>query len=163
MLEEEDKGIRRVNRPMWEGGSIRYVTKLMKNKNWFKINSKEEQKRGRKGEYRGDKDSKEESREKVKREEDEPETVMFVPYTDNSKLQKMLQEKDNEFIRGGSQKRIKFVERGGQSLVQILGRSNPWQGRGCNRGECFQCQHGGGGGRQLPAGERVIPDLLSDV
>ena len=31
-------------------------------------------------------------------------------------------------------------------MVQILGRSNPWQGRGCNRRECFQCQHGGGEG-----------------
>ena len=36
MVEDEDKGVRRVNRPRWEGGGMRYVRKLLQKKNWFK-------------------------------------------------------------------------------------------------------------------------------
>ena len=36
MVEEEKKGIRRVNRPRWEKGDKRYIGKLLKKKNWFK-------------------------------------------------------------------------------------------------------------------------------
>ena len=31
-------------------------------------------------------------------------------------------------------------------MEQILGRSDPWCSQGCTRGNCFQCQHGGGEG-----------------
>ena len=74
----------------------------------------------------------------------EVETVMFVPYTSGSKLQKLLQETDNDFIKDTKEERIKFVERAGQTLEQLLGRSDPWGKRGCSRQGCFQCQHGGG-------------------
>ena len=80
------------------------------------------------------------------------ETVMFVPFTEGSRLQKLLQSSDNEFISKGNNKRIKFVERGGTTLEQVLGRSDPWGSRGCPRTSCFQCQHGGGEGGEI--GER---------
>ena len=71
---------------------------------------------------------------------------MFIPFTTGSKLQKLLQSTDNDYIRKGKNKRIKFVERGGSTLEQVLGKSDPWGGRGCPRPSCFQCQHGGGEG-----------------
>ena len=36
MVDDEKRGIRRVNRPRWEGGSKRYVAKLLQKKNWYK-------------------------------------------------------------------------------------------------------------------------------
>ena len=36
MLDDEDKGIRRVNRPRWEGGGNINVKKLLQKKNWYK-------------------------------------------------------------------------------------------------------------------------------
>ena len=83
----------------------------------------------------------------------EIEAVMFIPFTKDSKLQKLLQESDNDYIRGNNEKRIKFVERGGQTLEQVLGRSDPWGGNGCSRNSCFQCEHGGG---RLPERKCVV-------
>ena len=37
MVEDEDKGVRRINIPRWEGGGMRYVRKSLQKKNWFKI------------------------------------------------------------------------------------------------------------------------------
>ena len=71
---------------------------------------------------------------------------MFVAVTRDSRLQKTLQEADDSYLRGNKSKRIKFVERGGQTLENVLGKSDPWGGRGCERHDCFQCQHGGGEG-----------------
>ena len=72
--------------------------------------------------------------------EREIEAVMFIPFTVGSKLQKQLQTEDNDYICSGHSKRIKFVERGGSTLEQILGRSDPWGANGCHRESGFQCQ-----------------------
>ena len=36
VVEDVKRGVRRVNRPRWEGGGMRYVRKLLQKKNWFK-------------------------------------------------------------------------------------------------------------------------------
>ena len=36
--------------------------------------------------------------------------------------------------------RIKIVERGGQKLVDILHKANPWSGTDCNRKGFFLCK-----------------------
>ena len=46
MVEEEKKGIRRVNCPRWEGGDKRYIGKLLKKKNWFKKKGKRQMRKG---------------------------------------------------------------------------------------------------------------------
>ena len=37
-------------------------------------------------------------------------------------------------------KRVKFVERGGNSIQGILCRSNPWKEKKCGDGECMVCR-----------------------
>ena len=69
-----------------------------------------------------------------------------------------LQEEDDKFVMGGTGKRIRFVERGGQSLEQLLGRNDPWSGTGCSRSNCLQCQHGGGEGGECQ-GESVLYEI----
>ena len=36
MIAEEEGGVRRINRPRWEGGKNRYVKKMLRKKNWYK-------------------------------------------------------------------------------------------------------------------------------
>ena len=91
-------------------------------------------------------------------EDRDVEAVMFVPYTNGSKLQKLLQGSDDDFIKGSRNKRIRFVERGGQTLEQVLGRNDPWGGKGCSRLDCFQCQHGGGEGGECQ-GENLLYEI----
>ena len=88
-----------------------------------------------------------------KLEDREIETVLFVPYTEGSRLQKLIQQADDDFVKGGKSKRLRVVERGGQTLEQMLGRNDPWGGHSCPRNDCLQCQHGGG--REETDRERV--------
>ena len=87
MVEEEDRGIRRVNRPRWEDGRVRFVKKVLLKKNWFKKKggNKRESRRDIEG-NRGGVKSKEERREIRDSEELEPETVMFIPSTPRGEL-----------------------------------------------------------------------------
>ena len=65
---------------------------------------------------------------------------MFVPCTPNSELVKRLRETDRRFREGSGIKRIKFVERRGRSLQDILVSGNPWSDQKCGRTKCMICQ-----------------------
>ena len=124
MVEEEKRGVRRVNRPRWEGGNKRYVAKLLKRKNWFKRGNKEKLSEGN---SRGESTNKWTGVEKGVGEEDlEPETVVFIPSTPRGELLKMLKETDRDFRRGTTIPPIKFIERAGTSLTDTLVSGNPW-------------------------------------
>ena len=64
--------------------------------------------------------------EKAGNDDEEIESVMFVPCTPNSELVKRLRETDRKFREGSRIKRIKFVERRGRSLQDLLVSGNPW-------------------------------------
>ena len=147
---EETEGKRLINRPEWIGRRKRRIQKVLGKSTWFKKKRKVTRSEGPNQNYR--KNKPEAKNEVLERE---IETVMFIPYTEGSRLQKELQEEDDCFISKGKQKRIKFIERGGQTIEQLLSRSDPWSGQGCSRIECFQCQHGGGEGGSCQ-GEGVL-------
>ena len=54
------------------------------------------------------------------------ETVCFVPFTAGSQLKKQLQEKDDTLGVTLGFPRIRFVERGGTSILDEVGSSSPW-------------------------------------
>ena len=58
---------------------------------------------------------------------------MFLPYTPGSELMKKIRETDREFRRGTKIKRVKFVERAGSSLTDLLVSGNPWGDQKCGR------------------------------
>ena len=149
MLEDEKKGIRRVNRPRWEGGNRRYTTKLLKKKNWYKNKKSLDEKEGGKG-TRGEKtiESWMEKDRGGKGEELEPETVLFIPSTPRGELLKLLKETDQDFRRGTKIKPIKFIERAGTSLTDTLVTGNPWGDNKCGRESCFICRGEKGGMKQ---------------
>ena len=147
MERDVESGKRPINRPEWMGVRGRRLKRLIGNKTWFKM---------KKGKRKvGNKWKKKNKVLGGKLEDREVETVMVVPYTNCSKLQKEIQEADDNFVMGGTGKRLRIVERGGQSLEQILGRNDPWGGHGCTRTDCMQCQHGGGEGGECQ-GENVL-------
>ena len=72
--------------------------------------------------------------------ETESETVMFVPSTPRGELVKAMKEADTNFRKGTRIKPIKFVERAGLSLSDMLVDSNPWGDQECGRKGCFICR-----------------------
>ena len=72
--------------------------------------------------------------------EDKTESVMFVTATWRSSLVKALQKMDEAFCKLHKLPRIRFVERGGSKLIQVLGKKDPWENRHCCREECWPCQ-----------------------
>ena len=68
------------------------------------------------------------------------ESVIFVPSTPGSELQRRYQEEINH-----SGLRIRAVERAGRTLKGMLQRSNPFRGTSCGRQLCLVCETGGKG------------------
>ena len=70
----------------------------------------------------------------------ETEAIVFVPCTKGGKLQKELQEVEDNYIRGTNKKRIRVVECGGTKLKDILCQADPWASQKCEREGCFPCR-----------------------
>ena len=79
--------------------------------------------------------------EKIQNEQETIEwnTVMFVPYTWDGGLVKDLRAVETKMgpLTGW---RIKFVERAGVKMVDMLHKADPWQGADCERDRCKLCK-----------------------
>ena len=64
--------------------------------------------------------------------------VMFVPFTPNSELARALRENE-EKLEKLTRTKVKIVERTGRKLVDLVTKSNPWQGQDCQRMNCLLC------------------------
>ena len=85
----------------------------------------------------------------------EVETVVFVPATPDSILRKSLQEADEVICKTTNSPTVRFVERGGPTLMDLVGKNNPWSRDWyCPRPNCYPCQ-----GRQILAAEEVEESL----
>ena len=67
------------------------------------------------------------------------EGVVFVPSTPGSKLRKVLPVVDGKFTKVQGIKNVKFVERGGTMLTELLVKSNPFKPVHCGREMCWPC------------------------
>ena len=63
-------------------------------------------------------------------------SVMFVPFTWDGILVKRLRQSE-EKMSPFTNWRIKFVERAGVKVQDMLHTSNPWQGADCGREKCL--------------------------
>ena len=84
------------------------------------------------------------------------ESVVFVPMTPGSKLQKLLQKQDDKFSQLHGSNRWRYVERVGAKLKDALGRTNPWGGQPCPREECWPCRNPEGKGMGDCQAESVV-------
>ena len=64
---------------------------------------------------------------------------MFVPATPGGELARQLQEGEDKDKLGTKERRIKFVEIGGETVKDMLCRNNPWGKYKCGRDECMIC------------------------
>ena len=55
------------------------------------------------------------------------EAVCFVPFTPGSRLKTKLQTADDILSQTMDAPRVRFVERGGQSVIEEVGSNNPWK------------------------------------
>ena len=67
------------------------------------------------------------------------ESVIFVPCTPRSALQRELQKAEDTFCSQHGTDRVRFVERGGDKLTTILGRKCPFRRIRCERKDCWTC------------------------
>ena len=67
------------------------------------------------------------------------EALMFVPCTPGGKLARSLQTEDDVFAKLHHVSRVKFIERGGIKVKDILGRKDPWAPKSCGRQDCMVC------------------------
>ena len=69
------------------------------------------------------------------------EATLFVPYTPKSALARELQEMDDQFSNMMKIPRVKIIERAGRTIMDILGRPDPWAGQDCGRKGCWPCSN----------------------
>ena len=68
----------------------------------------------------------------------EVETIVFVPAMPDSCLRKLLQTQDEGLCRTTNTPTARFVERGGTTLIEMVGRNNPWAKEwSCPRDNCY--------------------------
>ena len=56
----------------------------------------------------------------------EPEATLKVPYTVRSRLRERIQKVEEEYARLLGCRKVRVVEGGGDKLINLLGRNNPW-------------------------------------
>ena len=141
MLREDREGRRSLNRPRWEGGHGRYWGKLMKKGNWYKRGPLFKTASNDRDTCNViDKAEKEIEKMRSPDNEEEAETVLFVPCTPRGELLKLMRETDRKFREGTSIRKFKFVERRGKSLQDLLVSGNPWSDQKCGREKCVICR-----------------------
>ena len=70
----------------------------------------------------------------------EIEAMMFCPYTPNSQLKKELTAAEAFLTRNQRVGRVRFVERAGPKLKNLLCNKAPWNKTWCERAECQPCK-----------------------
>ena len=71
----------------------------------------------------------------------EVECVVFVPATPGSRLRDTLQKEDDNMSQALNAPSLRFVEKGGTTIKEKVGQSDPWKGDTfCQREYCLHCQ-----------------------
>ena len=68
------------------------------------------------------------------------ESILFVPYTPGSRLKKLLQEAEDRLSRGRSTCRVRFIERAGPKIADLLSNKHPWAKESCDKPHCLPCK-----------------------
>ena len=69
------------------------------------------------------------------------EATLLVPYTLGSTLKKRIQRVEDNFNALVGEHRVRIVEAGGDRIIHLLGRNDPWVGdQGCGDAQCVPCR-----------------------
>ena len=116
-----------INRPARVGKEGRRLKKLLGKSNWFKKVKKQQEENvsGKKRKPRNDHSLPSPPPPRVT-------SVIFVPKTKGSELQRRLQRAEERLSALGSG-RVKYAEQTGVTVRQLLHRNNPWGGLPCSK------------------------------
>ena len=144
-VEEADKGGIPLYREGHEGERERHMWKLKAKANWFNKKKRTNARIVEENEKGYTKTNKSvpwrNGTRLASRDDREVEGVIFVPHTQSSSLQKVLQHREYRVTKAFGMRRTKYVERGGVTLKDLLVNKNPWQelNGGCGRQDCHLC------------------------
>jgi hypothetical protein len=104
----------------------------------------EQEEKGERKMYRRKEDNRlrrwKEKREKGKKWQGDFKSVIFVPFTRDSKLCKELQKTEERLRIGGREEyKIRIVERAGPTIGQKIIKKNPFKTQDCGDKKCFPC------------------------
>ena len=63
-----------------------------------------------------------------------------MPHTPQSALARRIQKEEDKISKALKLPRVKIVERGGKTLMDMLARPNPWASQPCGREGCWVCK-----------------------
>ena len=82
--------------------------------------------------------------------------VIMVPYTKGAELAKRI--RNYEMVaKEQTGWYLKVVEKAGDSLIDLLHRSNPWSGQDCQRHLCLHCQ------TKTKTGKNITQDCTKEI
>ena len=115
--------------------------KLSEKKNWFKKKEmcEEEREEKRKEDRERTRDEDETQSRTHPPTKEEPRSVIFIPYTPNSRLAKEMRQVE-EMMQTLTGTKFKIVEKIGTQMARAIVNKNPWKGRDCDRQDCFLCE-----------------------
>ena len=135
---------------------MRIKKKLTEKETWFKEKTKDENEEepgegskvpegGEAPQYWWEEEKKRKKEEKVRARDTQQQNinnnvlaVMFIPFTKNSGLARRYRQSEGN-MGALCDYRLKFVERAGKKISDILTTSNPWRGQDCERDRCVPC------------------------
>ena len=128
VLRLQDLGLTNRNRPGHSTKLKRRFKKLVEKGSWFKMKQDKEE----------DRNSPKQSPGVTKNSKNERDfdNVMFVQHTRESRLKKELQAMED---RLGFADRMRYVEKSGPNLADVLVTKDPWKGH-CQRDGCMVCK-----------------------
>ena len=89
------------------------------------------------------KNRREENKEEKREEQGEVKktvAILLVPYSVGGILQKKVQNAENSFVEIVGGECVRVVEKGGETLLNMLGRNDPWSSRrSCTDKDCPSC------------------------
>ena len=66
--------------------------------------------------------------------------VFFIDITPGGELAQRLQKVENKFCKTHNVPRLRFVEKCGDKLENLLCKADPWSGTDCGRDDCYPCK-----------------------
>jgi hypothetical protein len=126
------------------GYTEKFRLEVLKSADAAYCNLIEQEEKGERDMYRRKEDNKlrrwKDKREKGKKWQGDFKSVIFIPFTKNSKLCKELQKTEERMRIGGRENyRIRIVERAGPTLGQKLVKKNPFKVQECGDRSCLPC------------------------
>ena len=134
MLQREREGGIPVNRDSRDERYPKKLAMFRKAKEWFLPKGKSAPKMGKEAKNMRD------GATTTPVEDRGVEGVVFIPHTPKGALKKEMQAWEDKFASLNNLSRVKFIEKGGTKIKDLILKSDPWANMPCGREKCHTCK-----------------------